>query len=147
MAGSAPRQIDVTTLGLAAAGTTIWRSAERLHVTVFVKATFDLVPDAAMRLAPPEEITTAAVHHNKNPMRSVRFTPDVAPYLPFADVLLTGHACAPEGSLVSALSVRLVVFRGEALLDKTIHVHGDAKGDELVPFDRIPLMYERAYGG
>lgn len=146
---SAPdlRPINATALGGATCGTAVWRMASMLHVTVIVKATFELVADAAMRLSAPEELVLSEVHHHKSPLRSVRLTQDTAPYMPRADVWLTGHACAPGGAAVEALSVRLAIFRGALLLDKTIHVRGDFKGDETVPFERIPLMYERAYGG
>jgi hypothetical protein len=142
-----PHPINVTALGRSACGTVVWRMGERLHVTVIVKASFDLDPDGPMRLSAPEDIIFVEVHNKNNPTRSVRLTQDIAPYLPRADVLLTGHACAPEGSPVEALSVRLAVFRGVPLLDKTIHVRGDLKDDKTVPFERIPLLYERAYGG
>ncbi|MEO7328518.1 MAG: DUF2169 domain-containing protein, partial [Minicystis sp.] len=140
-------EVEVSALGNTAATATVWRLAGQLHVTVIVKATFTLAPNAAMAPAPPEEIVRAEVHHNKNPMRSVRLSTDLAPYLPRADVLLTGHAWAEGGRPVPSLSSRLVVFRDAALIDKTVHLHGDVKGQETIPFDRMPLLYERAYGG
>lgn len=147
MATGASRNVDITPLGLAAVETVLWQMQGRLHVTVVVKASFAFTLDAAMTRIDPEEILRAEVHHNKNPMRSVRATGDLAPFQPRADVVLTGHACAPVGTTVEALSVRLVVFRERALIDKTIHVRGDAQGADTVPFDRVPLMYERAFGG
>jgi len=147
MATGASRTVDITALGLAAAETVLWQMAGRLHVTVVVKASFAFTLDEGMTRLEPEEILRAEVHHNKNPMRSVRMTGDLAPFQPFCDVVLTGHACAPAGATVEALSARLVVFRDVPLIDKTLTVRGDAKGAETVPFDRIPLMYERSYGG
>jgi len=142
-----PRRVDVTSLGGAACGTALWRMAERLHVTVIVKGSFELVPDSAMNLAPADEIVTAEVHHHNNPTRSVRLTPDTAPFLPRADVVLTGHARPPEGRPVEGLVVRLALFSGAPLLDKAIVVRGDTQGDVTLPFERLPLVYERAYGG
>jgi hypothetical protein len=147
MATGASRKIDITALGPAAVDTVLWQMAGRLHVTVVAKASFSFEPDAAMSRIDPEEILRAEVHHNKNPMRSVRFTGDLAPFQPLCDVVLTGHACAPAGTTVDALSVRLVVFREVPLIDKTLYVRGDTQGTETTPFDRIPLMYERAFGG
>ena len=147
MATGASRNVAITPLGLAAAETVLWQMQGRLHVTVVVKASFAFALDAAMTRVDPEEIFRAEVHHNKNPMRSVRATGDLAPFQQRADVVLTGHACAPTGTTVEALSVRLVVFREVALVDKIVYVHGDAKGVETTPFDKMPLIYERAHGG
>lgn len=147
MATGASRKVDVTALGPSAAEAVLWQMQGRLHVTVVVKASFAFTLDSAMTRIDPEEIFRAEIHHNKNPMRSVRATGDLAPFQPRADVVLTGHACAPAGTTVEALSVRLVVFREGPLIDKTLYVRGDAQGAETVPFDRIPLMYERAFGG
>jgi hypothetical protein len=147
MATGASRKVDITALGPAAAETVLWQMGGRLHVTVVVKASFAFTVDAAMVRLDPEDILRAEIHHNKNPMRSVRFTGDLAPFQPLCDVVLTGHACAPAGTTVEALSARLVLFRDEPLLDKTLHVRGDAQGAETVPFERIPLMFERSFGG
>src|SRR5690242_17146286 len=116
MAIGAPGKVDITALGPSTADTVLWQLQGRLHVTVVVKASFAFALDAAMTRIEPEEIFRAEVHHNKNPMRSVRATGDLAPYQPHADVVLTGHACAPEGTTVDALSVRLVVFRDGPLV-------------------------------
>ncbi len=147
MATGASRKVDITALGPAAVETVLWQMQGRLHVTVVVKASFAFNLDAAMSRIDPEDILRAEVHHNKNPMRSVRATGDLAPFQPLADVVLTGHACAPTGTTVEALSVRLVVFRERPLIDKTLYVRGDTAGEATTPFDRIPLMYERAFGG
>ena len=147
MALGASRKVDITALGPATVETVLWQMGGRLHVTVVAKATFAFALDAAMTRIDPEEILRAEIHHNKNPMRSVRATGDLAPFQPHADVVLTGHACAPAGTTVQTLSVRLVVFREGPLIDKTLYVRGDPNGAETVPFDRIPLMYERAFGG
>src|SRR5262249_48066473 len=79
--------------------------------------------------------------------RSVEAATDLAPYLPRCDVTLTGHAHAPGGC--SASSVRLALYRGtRPLLHKTLHVYGDRAGRSVPqPFTRMPLVYERAFGG
>ena len=147
MALGASRKVDITALGPAAVETVLWQMGGRLHVTVVAKASFAFTLDAAMTRIDAEEILRAEIHHNKNPMRSVRATGDLAPFQPRADVVLTGHACAPAGTTVDALSVRLVVFREGPVIDKTLYVRGDMQGEATTPFDRIPLMYERAFGG
>lgn len=138
-AGPAPAL--VAPVGDTACAHVVWRRGGQLYLTVVAKGTFAIVPNGVMTPAPPEPVVTAEAHHGNNPLRSVRATSELAPYLRRADVLLTGHACAPEGTTVEAMWVRLAIFRGAMLLDKTVLVCDEA------PFERIPLVYERAYGG
>jgi hypothetical protein len=135
----------VQAIAPATATAVVWRLGGELRVTVVVKAAFVIVPEGPMAPAQPDEIIRAEVHHASSPARSLRLTPDTAPRLPRADVILGGHACAPQGQPARWLPVRLALFRERALLDKTIYVYGDDGG--AVPFERIPLVYERAYGG
>jgi hypothetical protein len=134
----------VTSAAGAAAAAVVWRLEGQLHVTVIVKSTFAFAQDAAMTRAPPQPILRAEVHHGKHPTRSVQFTSDLVPYLAQADVLFTGHAHARAGGVVQAQLVRLEIFDGagaQPLLNKALLVQ-DPKG-----FDRMPLVYERAFGG
>lgn len=126
----------------AAATAVAWRSRGQLNITVIAKASFALAPDADMQRVEPQPILRADVHHQKHPARSIQRTSDLAPYLARADVVFTGHAHAPPGGPVRLLPVRLAVFdRERPLVDKTLLVQAPAG------FERIPLMYERAYGG
>jgi hypothetical protein len=126
-----------------------WRlvasGSTELRVTVVVKAAFVIVPEGPMSLADPEDVVTAEVHHANSAARSVRLTAETAPRMAQCDVLLSGHACAPEGHEVRWMPVRLAVFRDRALVDKTLYVYGDDGGN--ASFDRVPLVYERAFGG
>ncbi|WP_437577379.1 DUF2169 family type VI secretion system accessory protein [Sorangium sp. So ce887] len=138
--GIAPDQ--VIALPGATAAAVAWRTRGQLHVTVIAKATFAFASDAEMPRSAPQEIFEANVHHGKDPSRSLRFTSDLVPYLGRADVLFTGHACAPPGISVLALSVRLALFdRGREILDKRLLVQ------DRVPFRSLPLVYERAVRG
>ncbi|EYF00524.1 Hypothetical protein CAP_0506 [Chondromyces apiculatus DSM 436] len=139
--------MDVTPVGPVAATSVVWRMGGQLAVTVIVKATFAMVPDAAMELADPDPIVTAEIHHAGSPARSIRAASDLAPFLPRADVMLIGHAHAPEGRAVTRQVVRLAVYREKTLLGKTLYVYGDRMGGEPVPFQAMPLVYERAFGG
>ena len=139
--------VPIDALGACAAATHVFRLAGKLHATAVIKATFAMFPGAAMRLTQPEPIHRVEVQHHDNPMRSVRVTSDLVAYLPRVDVVLTGHACAPAGTMVTSLDVRLAVFHQRASLDKTLHVHGDGDDDDLTPFERMPIVYERALGG
>ena len=79
---------------------------------------------------------------------------DFALVKPRADVVVVGHACAPSGSRVREVDVR---FRFGSRIDKRVHVTGDRvwrRGLLLRPvrsspieFERIPISYERAFGG
>ncbi|TKC94134.1 DUF2169 family type VI secretion system accessory protein [Polyangium fumosum] len=118
----------------AEAGIVAFRTGGVLHATVITKATFAFAPDAPMPRVPPQPLLRDEVHHGDNPARSVRFTSDLVPYLARADVLFTGHGHAPVA--------RLQVHAGERmLLDKTLLLK-DSRGAQ-----RIPIVYERAYGG
>lgn len=147
MPAQAPSPVRLTTAGPCVGGTLAWRWKGKLHLTVAVKATFALVPGGPMTTAAPEELFRAEAHHRDNPARSVRATSDLVPYLVRADVVFTGHAHAPPGERVAMLPVRLAVFHKHPLFDKTLHVHGERKGAEVQPFDKMPMTYERALGG
>jgi uncharacterized protein YjbI with pentapeptide repeats len=142
--------VEVVPLNPVSCASALWRMDGFLRVTVVVKATFGLVPDGPARLIAPEEIVARDRHHDKNPASSVEAAGEIAPYLPKAGVVLVGHAYGPSGRAVPAMSARLCIFRERALLDKTVHVFGDraaANPGSPRPFQRMPLRYERAYGG
>ncbi len=70
--------------------------------------------------------------------------------MPNAGVLLTGHAHAPAGRAVPSMSVRLGISREKPVIDKTLHVFGAraaANASTISPFQKMPLVYERAFGG
>ncbi len=115
------------------------------RVTVVVKATFGMARDSDARLIAPLAVVTEDRAHAG--LGGLAEASEVAPYLPSAGVLLTGHACSPHP--VPALTARLAVFRERPLIDKSLHVFGDrasaaANGQ---PFTQMPFTYERAYGG
>ncbi len=121
-----------------------------LRVTVVLKATFGLVHDGPARLIAPVEIIRKDSHHDKLPSRSLEAASETAPYLPNAGVTLSGHAYAPGGRPVPAMAVRIALMREELLLDKTLHVYGDRSPSapaHATPFQRMPILYERAFGG
>lgn len=86
---------------------------------------------------------------------SLEHASDVALFVPRPEVVVTGQAHAIGGP-ISEGSVTLTLLRGEhAVLRKTLRVIGDRRvladdpgstsGPE--PFEDMPLVYERAYGG
>jgi len=141
--------LDVVTLGPASAGVRLWRASGMLRATVFLKATFSLLPDREASVSPPLPIERDDHSYDDSQSRSLRSAAETAPFLPSAGVILTGHAWAPPGAPVNALSARLALSGEGPLLDKTLHVFGDltTPGGQAAPFQSMPLVYERAYGG
>lgn len=139
--------VSVTTIGAAEGGSVLFRKDGKLHVTCVLKSTFQLIPDEPMKLVDAGELFISELHYRDNPTRSIRATSDVVPYLPRVDVILTGHAHAPNGRPVKTLAVRLAVYHGITLLEKKLDVIGDRNGADIVPFERMPLVYEKALGG
>jgi len=132
--------------GIAAGETAVaamaWRFGGALRVTVIAKASFAFAEDAAMARTAAQPIFGEDVHHGRSPARSVRFTSDLVPYLHHGEALFTGSAHAPGGRAVEEMSVRLGVFDGaRPLVDKTLNVR------QRGGFQKLPLVYEQAFGG
>jgi hypothetical protein len=142
--------MDVISSGPLRATSVVWQpSAGRWALTVVCKATYRLEPIesplAEAQEAPNEEDN----FWDDDPARSLYAPSDLAPFKARADVLLVGHAFAPQGQPVRALVARLCV--GE--VDKSIEVWCDrAFGSDGRPlegprFKAMSLRYERAAGG
>lgn len=142
--------LRVRALGPIAADAIVWRlragREASLRVSVAVKATFALVPGGTARLTAPVDLARNDVSFERDPSQSLQHASDLVPYRPMADVTFLGHAYAPPGRVVPAMSVRLAVYRGTALVDRTLHVIGDRAPGEAqpAPFARMPIRYERA---
>jgi hypothetical protein len=147
-----PWAVEVLSVGAASVGAVTWRLSGRLHVSAIVKATFSFAPGATMTPTLPIPVRAAEVPH---PEGSIREPRDTAPELTLADVIFVGHACTPALVPAPRLSVRVAVRTrsGALLLDKSLEVLGDRvffpgkPPPEPAPFTRIPMIYERAYGG
>jgi hypothetical protein len=145
--------VHVVPVGPVATGSLLWRWRGQLRVTVIVKATFAFAPDEAMTVIAPAAVRRQELHHHNHPGRTVAIASDLGPYLQQADVLLTGHAYAPPGLAVPQMGVRLALAQGNAVaIDKRLEIHGDrtlgADGPSVPrAFEKMPLVYERAFGG
>ncbi|WP_437589167.1 DUF2169 family type VI secretion system accessory protein [Sorangium sp. So ce1000] len=146
--------LDVFCAGPVAAGATLWRSRGQLHVTLVAKATFAVVPGGEVQRIEPLELVRSEVYTRGNPMKPLIAGSELAPWLPRAEVVLTGHAWAPGGAPVRRMPVRLAVLRaGAALVDKRLEVVGDRTGGAAAasaqpePFVKMPIEYQRAFGG
>ncbi|MDI1437640.1 DUF2169 family type VI secretion system accessory protein, partial [Polyangium sorediatum] len=147
MPSTSPFPIPVSALKPVACGSTLWRSGGVLRATIFLKLTVSLTHERTAWPTTALDLIREEKNRDKHPAASVVEALETAPYLPSAGVLLSGHAYAPGGRPVPALSARLAIFRERGLLDKTIHVFGDRAANAPQaprPFDRMPLLYERA---
>ncbi|MBI4952950.1 MAG: DUF2169 domain-containing protein, partial [Myxococcales bacterium] len=130
-----------------------WRVApERPVVTLVVKATCELVPDEAARPRPESDFCTGDVHADDDPEAPLLHPSDLALVKPRVDVAVVGHAYAPGGA---ATAMRVSLRVGSAL-ERTVAVLGDRtwrrgvlgeSPSEPASFDRIPLTWQRAFGG
>lgn len=125
-----------------------FRYQGRLWITVVVKARFALVAGGVASYVGASEILAGERRIDANPTSSVEAAGDLAPYLPHCDVTFVGHAYAAGGRPASAATARLGLSRdGRPVLDKAVHVFGDRGPGGPTPFERMPLVYERAFGG
>ncbi|WP_437540805.1 DUF2169 domain-containing protein [Sorangium sp. So ce367] len=125
-----------------------FRYQRRLWTTVVVKARFAFVPGGMATHSGAAEIRSEERQFDGHPSRSIERASDLAPYLPRCDVTFVGHAYPPGGSPAPAMSARLGLARdGRPVLDKVVHVFGDRGPAGPKPFERMPLVYERAFGG
>ena len=120
-------------------------------VYTVVKATFAL--GSRLTLADEQLPVVLADQHYADPASSsIKIASDVCLGKRQTDVLVVGSACAPADQPVWTMDVSVSV--GSAR--KTVRVFGDRVWDSgsgvatiayLTPFTRMPLTWERAYGG
>jgi hypothetical protein len=121
-------------------------------LVVVIKATY-LLPRRGRPLPAEEQIPLdlAGTYHGEPGKSSLRFEPEVAPVKLGTDVALVGHAWAGGGPQ-RAVDVGLTVGG----LSKFARVYGDrfwyrragmVIASDPAPFERMPLVYERAFGG
>jgi hypothetical protein len=121
--------------------------------TIFavVKATFD-VGETLTVAEPQVPVVLADKHHGDPAATSIRVPSDVCLRKPATDVLLVGSACAPDGRPTWQSDVSLAA----GPVSKTVRVFGDRVWESgpagttmtwVAPFERMPLTWERAYGG
>ncbi len=114
---------------------------------VIVKATATLRP--TLSLADEQTAPIMADEYHGDPARSsLRAVSDLHLGKPGTDVLLTGRAWAPEGRPAPRTLVTLSVAERR----KSVHVSGDriwrnGQPSNPQPFESIPLVWERAFGG
>jgi hypothetical protein len=120
---------------------------------VAVKCSFTIQSDGRQVLHPVQTPVSRAPVFRAEPERSSLIQENDLVHTKLkTDVLLYGDAHAPNGRAVHYMDVRLKV----ATIDKTLRVYGDRRwvagvlGPSLTapePFTRVPIVYERAFGG
>lgn len=121
------------------------------NVTVVVKGTYRLQGRGPLKVAPEQEpIHHADVFHGEPGQSSIRYEADACPAKKGTDVVLVGHAVAPRAvpHVDVSLSVgpvhRVVRVLGDRAWYKLL---GRAAISDPIPFTRMPIVYERAFGG
>lgn len=118
---------------------------------VAVKGTFTIARGAATIAEEQLPIWEQDIHWGDPATSSVRYASDLGPQKPGTDVALLGHAYA-EGGRGRAVDVGIQV----GTLRKVLRVHGDRRwfrclaswtASAATEFDRMPLVWERAFGG
>jgi hypothetical protein len=120
---------------------------------VVVKATFDIGRDGLCYLAATQQpVRQMAEAYGDFGKTSLSYETDLAGVKPTTDVLVRGDAIAPPGTRVTELDVLMRV----GPITKRLRVTGDRVWGKGVvgirmsaprSFERMPLVYERAYGG
>lgn len=116
---------------------------------VVVKATFDIRPDGTTAISeeqPP--VLRVPEYHGEPGKSSLKYEADLLLTKKTTDVLVVGHAYAPAGRESTELDVGFRV----GPVQKILRVFGDRiwgifGASSPQPFTRMPLVYERAYGG
>jgi hypothetical protein len=121
---------------------------------IVLKGGFAIGADGKLSLAEDQPEAVMADDHYGEPGASpVRYESDVIIDKLHTDLVINGHAYAPHGMPVKEMEVALG-FQGSVM--KRLRVSGDRSWyrgmvgwamSRPVPFDRIPLTYDRAFGG
>lgn len=116
---------------------------------VAVKATFDILADGTIKVSndqPP--VLRVPEYHGEPGKSSMKYETDLVLTKTTTDIIVVGHAYAPGGKPVAELDIGFRV----GSVQKVLRVIGDrewtAEGPSSPqPFLKMPLLYERAFGG
>ncbi|MEM9191239.1 MAG: DUF2169 domain-containing protein [Myxococcota bacterium] len=120
-------------------------------LVLVVKGSFSIAPRGPATFPEEQELLTGDVYDDGDPLRSLVYDSDFAILKPRAETFLVGTCHAPRGQRVSTA---VVSFRLGAI-QKRLAILGDRywkKGvlggvTDPVPFDQMPLRWERSFGG
>ena len=116
---------------------------------VAVKCTFDIKSDGSTEVAKDQPPVLRVPEYFGEPGKSsIKYEADLVLAKTTTDVIVVGHAYAPHGKPVSVLDVGFRVGPVQKLLrvlgDRTWNASGPTNP---LPFMKMPLVYERAFGG
>ncbi len=114
---------------------------------VIVKATFNIAKDFTLADDQPEPVA-ADVYWTEPGKSSLKFASDMHIGKSATDIIMIGHACAPEQKETTQLDVGLSVGK----VKKQVRVFGERQwqdGRITAPaaFKTMALVYEKAFGG
>lgn len=116
---------------------------------VFLKGTFDLVHDGVCAVAAEQALISGPLHWDDDPDQSLRVDSDFAILKPRAECHFVGHAHAPggepAGSVLAGFRVGAVTRSLAVFGDRTFDGYGAVSAP--VPFRRMPVRWELAFGG
>ncbi len=121
-------------------------------VVLIVKGTFEVTADGrVIRAAKPAPVRTADVLRDpEDPKSSARYPSDVCPEKRGTDVVVVGEAVskAPVAAMDVAVRVRKKTVPLRVHGERVFYRGGsDVQIGPAAPFERKPIVYERAYGG
>lgn len=133
-----------------AAGRVWGRDKEGVHEwIVAVKATYDILPTGNLVLAAEQpEPLLLPEYNGEDGASSLRYDADMVGPKPTTDVLLNGTAYAPDGKPAKEFMVSLKV--GSVTKQLRVvgnRVWGSFNPSSVSPVSKVPIVYERAYGG
>lgn len=116
---------------------------------VAVKCTFDIKPDGSTEVSneqPP--VLRVPEHHGDPGKSSIKYENDLVLTKTTTDILAVGHAWARGGRPVTEMTVGFRVGPVQKVLQVTgDRVWGATGVSSPEPFVKMPLVYERAFGG
>lgn len=122
-------------------------------VLLIAKGTYSIIETGRVQLAPVQEALTLADEYYGDPETlSIRYASDIVPEKCGTDVAMIGHAYALRG-----LAREMEVGLEAGPLQKVLRITGDRcweknwmggiSASKPKPFEQMPLVYERAFGG
>jgi hypothetical protein len=142
--------MDIISLSPLRTASLVWQPKPGTWMlTVVCKATFNLTP-AQSELAPAQDpVIELDEHWNDDEQRSLHFASELVPMKPRAEVVLVGHAFAPNGQPARAVAAGFTVGTTEKSVEVVCdrYFTHDGALQEGQRFTRMPLVYERAGGG
>lgn len=121
------------------------------QLVAVLKGTFTIGAPGCLPAAEQAPVIGGDEHYGDPETTSTRYESDCAPFKPATDVVLVGHAYAPQpGARESDVWLRV------GPVGLAAHIFGDRQwsvtmGSAVMtvpqPFEKVPLVYERAFGG